>query len=322
MVRLALSLVVLLFSLSAAGRTNTRAEATRALASFTAGDLNLNQFVNRLNFLGEQAWATAELAAQWKRGVHNRQSQVLLEAISQLAVPGDEDVEKVLVATLREDEVATRVLALRGLGRMRAGRALAPASALLGERNAAVRREAARALGELGAPKTGPLLAAALKSEDDLEAKVAMILAVGRSTDRRQASALEPYLTQSSETARLAAAQALCQLGAAKGLEFVRGLVASAEVAERLQGLLLLEGAKGKAVVAVLKSALGDADPRVRATAARLLYQGGDRSMLAWLVLESHRAGADSRLAYEDQLERLHVSDDDRKAILGKAGVQ
>ena len=182
---------------------------------------------------------------------------------------------------------------------MKSGRAVAPLSGLLGDGNAA-----------------------AVKTEEALETKVAMLVALGRSQDRKQVAALAPFLTQSSETTRLAAAQALCLLGSSQGFDYARAMLASKERGERLQGLMVLDGSKGKAVDALLKGALADTDHRVRATAARILYEAGDRSKLTWLVLESRNAVGENRLPYEDQLERLHLSDDERQAILKRAGVE
>jgi len=318
--RLALPLWFLL-SIPSLGRPNTRAEASKLLTAFSAGQVTVNQLVNRLNFLGEQAWAAGELAQQWKRG-GSRQSLPALVAVSQLAVVGDEDVERVLLSALKADDPPTRVPAIRGLGKMKSGRAVAPLSGLLGVGNAVVRREAAKALGDIGQPKAGPALAAAVKTEEELETKVTMLVALGRSRDRKQVAVLAPFLTQSSETTRLAAAQSLCLLGSSHGFDYARVMLASKERGERLQGLMVLDGSKGKAGEALLKGALADTDHPVRATAARILYEAGDRSKLTWLVLESRNAVGENRLPYEDQLERLHLSGDERQAILERAGVE
>ena len=58
------------------------------------------------------------------------------------------------------------------------------------------------------------------------------------------------------------------------------------------------------------------------AGAARLLYLGGDAKALEWLVLASHRANGEEKLVYESQLEAVRLTDDQRKAILAKAGIR
>ncbi|HZI03703.1 MAG TPA: HEAT repeat domain-containing protein, partial [Archangium sp.] len=66
---------------------------------------------------------------------------------------------------------------------------------------------------------------------------------------------------------------------------------------------------------------LEDKDRPVAASAARILYQGGDKTMMSWLVLASWKAQGEEKLAYEKELETLHLADDERKALLRKAGV-
>ena len=67
---------------------------------------------------------------------------------------------------------------------------------------------------------------------------------------------------------------------------------------------------------------LKDTDDKVRARAARFLVQGGDGKSLDWLVIESAKAKGELRLVYEDELEKLRVTDEQRQAILKKAGLQ
>ena len=65
-----------------------------------------------------------------------------------------------------------------------------------------------------------------------------------------------------------------------------------------------------------------DADQTVRAKAGRVLFQAGDASKLEWLVVESYKLRADQRGPFEDELEALRVSDEQRAGFLKKAGLQ
>jgi HEAT repeat protein len=299
-----------------------RAEAQGLVDQLVTGGIGLNQAVNRLEFLGEAGWAAAELTLLLRKAPDTRRQAQLLTAIAALAQPGDEDVEKALLKGLAWDDVGLRVAVIRGLGRMKSERAVAPLTALLKDPLLGVRREAARSLGLLGAQKAGAALAAAAKAEEDVEARAAMLLAVGRAQDKKQAAALEPFLKDGSESTRLAAAQGLCLLGDKRGFDFARALLAGKTRDERLQGVLVLEGLAAKVTTPMLQPVLADADHRVRATAARVLAQGGDATKVGWLVVESAKATADDRLAYEDQLEKLHLTDEDRSAWLKKAGLK
>jgi hypothetical protein len=89
----------------------------------------------------------------------------------------------------------------------------------------------------------------------------------------------------------------------------------------RRQGLELYDGVPAKKASPVLSPLLKDADHSLAASAARLLYRGGDKAMLDWLVLASFQANGEDKLAYEKELETLQLADDQRKAILRKAGM-
>jgi HEAT repeat protein len=317
-------LSIALLAALALGRGGGRAEAAAVLERFLGGAMPLNQVVNRLEFLGEQRWATEALLAALHRSGDSdarRRTQVL-EALAALAPPGNEDAERVLVATLADEDLTLRLSAARALGRLRSARAVPPLSALLEDHAMALRRDAARALGLIGIKTAAPALAAVVKREPELEPRLAMILALGQVGDARQAPLLESFSKDSSQTTRLAAAQALCALGAPSGLELARRLLASKDEGERLQGVLLFEGVKPKVAAPLLQGALAQPEHRVRATAARVLAQGGDAGKIDWLVLESRKAQGEDRLIYEDQLEKLHVSFEKRQAILQRAGAK
>ncbi len=55
----------------------------------------------------------------------------------------------------------------------------------------------------------------------------------------------------------------------------------------RRQGLALYEGVSAKKAEPSLRPLLEDKDRSVAASAARILYQGGDKKMLEWLVVAS-----------------------------------
>lgn len=319
MIRLGWLLWVVL-SVPALARPNNRAEATKVLEDFLSGRMSVNQATNRLTFLGEAAYATEELIGAQRRSDPKVQAQIL-EVVVGLGVV-NEDTEKYLVRALDTDDVAQLVTATRGLGKVRSARGLSRVTENLAAKQPVVRKESARALGEMRSPKPGKALVEAAKKETDLETKLAMVVAVGKCGDKKQVGALEAMLKDESEGTRAAAAQALCLLGAKSGVAYATGLLASPEKLARLQGVLLFEGATAKVAAGPLKVALSDKDHRVRATAARVLAEGGDKTKVDWLVLESAKAVGEDRLPYEDQLEKLRLTDDARQEILKKAGLK
>jgi HEAT repeat protein len=167
----------------------------------------------------------------------------------------------------------------------------------------------------------GKVLLATARLEPDPQTRVMMLEAVGASGDKRQAPALEAFLEDSSESTRFAAARGLCLLGAPAGFAFARKLLASEDKHVRRQGLALFEGLSAKQAAPMLRPLLEDKDRTLAAGAARILYQGGDKTMLSWLVLASWNAQGEQKLTYEKELETLQLADDERKALLRKAGV-
>ncbi|HLL81996.1 MAG TPA: hypothetical protein VK420_05070, partial [Longimicrobium sp.] len=77
-----------------------------------------------------------------------------------------------------------------------------------------------------------------------------------------------------------------------------------------------------KAARPVLEPLLNDPEPALAAAAARILYQGGDPKMRDWLVLASYRAPSREKMAFEAELDLLHLTDEQRKGILKKAGLR
>ncbi len=299
-------------------KTDVVSETTATLEDFAGGRINVNQAINRVKRTGGEEFASLELVVAYKRaGEHERTP--ILEFLAGLAYR-NKNVEDTFLRALTHQDPAEIVAAEIGLGRIRSAEGVKPLTANLGSQNFGVRREAARALGLIGKPAASAPLLAAAKKEGDLDLKLLMIQSAGRAGDKKQVGALETMLKDSSESTRLAAAQALCAMGTPSCAKFAGVLLSSKEKTERMQGVMLFEGASAKQAGKVLSPALNDADPRVRARAARLLAEGGDESKKAWLVVESAKAEGDARLIYEDELEPLRLTDEQRSAILKKAG--
>jgi HEAT repeat protein len=315
------AVLVLLLSSASLAKPNTGAEASKVLDQFLSGQMPLNAAMNRVQYLGQEAFVTHELALAFKRTGEPRQRAAILEFIAALAVP-DEDVERLLLRLLKSDDTGEVMSAARGLGKMKCDDAVKPLIELLEHKMLGIRRESARALGLIGKPQASAPLLKAAKLEQDLELKVLLIASAGKAGDKKQAPALEALLADSSESTRLAAGQALCALGAAKCAQFAQKLLASADRNERFQAVMLFEGSSAKVSSATLMPLLKEGDDKLRARAARILVQGGDAKRLEWLVLESAKAKGEVRLVYEDELERLRLTDEQRQAILKKAGLQ
>ncbi|MGV3625331.1 MAG: HEAT repeat domain-containing protein [Archangium sp.] len=314
-------LFMLVASVAFAKPRDKSSEARGVMDQFFAGELSVNPAVNRIRYLGAENFASHELVLATRRSGDSRQRERFLDMLAALEVR-HQDVENTFLDALKRDSIGEVMVAENGLGRLKAANAVKPLIGLLGHKMVGVRRESARALGLIGKPEaTAPLIKAA-KVETELDLKVLMLQSAGRAGDKKQAAALEVLLKDESETTRMAAAQGLCAMGTASCTKFASGLLASTDKNERMQGVMLFDGAPARASTSALTPMLADRDDKLRARAARILAQGGDASKIDWLIIESSKASGEKRLVYEDELEKLRITDEQRQAVLKKAGLQ
>ncbi|MBE2250175.1 MAG: HEAT repeat domain-containing protein [Myxococcus sp.] len=299
-----------------------RAEFREALAGLTAGTLSATHAANRISFAGMEVEATEALAFELRRLIDPRVRNAYFEVLAQIATPHADVLRLATDAARSTDDLTFRLNGLRILGRLKQPSSVPVLTPMLTDKLLGVRRESAKALIAIKSPKAARELLVAAKTEDDPETRALMVIGVGRLGDAKLSKGLESLLESSSESTRLAATQALCLLGSKKGMEAARVLLASTDKFERLQGVMLFEGAPAKLAGPLLTPLLGDPEKSVRARAARLLAQGGDGRLTEWLVLESFKAPVEERLLYEGELELLRLPDEQRAIILRKAGLK
>lgn len=314
-------LFLVVASLVAFAKPGNQAEAVKVMEGFFAGTVGVNQALNRLQYLGEERYAASEVLLALPRTTDARRREMFFDFLSQLNVR-EPELERAFLGALQSDQVGEVMAGSRGLAKLKSASAVNPLIQNLAHPMLGVRRETAKALGQIGKPTASKPLLAAAKVEADLDVKVLMISNAGRAGDKKQAPALEALLKDSSEATRMAAAQGLCALGVPKCAQFANQLLASADKNERFSAVMLFEGTTAKVAGPVLVPVLADPDPKLRARAARILVQGGDATRLDWLVIESAKAQGEQRLVYEDELEKLRVTDEQRQSILKKAGLQ
>ncbi|MBL9039746.1 MAG: HEAT repeat domain-containing protein [Archangium sp.] len=318
MERLGVLLVLVGFS---AWGFDRRAEAAEVLEKLYSGAATPQATATRLTFLGAQAFATEHLVDRWKRTTDAQRRSAMLEVLAEIATPLDE-AESLLMRTVSDEELGHRMASAEALGRMKAKRAVSTLEVTLRDKAWGARKTAALALAKIGVASSGKALMAAARVEDDPDTRAVMLVAVGQVGAAKEKADLEQLLKHSSESTRLAAARALCLLGAPKGIAFAREGLKSSDVFQRQQAVRLFEGASTKVAAPVLTPVLRDSNDAVRATAARVLAQAGDASKVAWLVIESaHRTG-EARLPYETELETLRLTDEARQSILRRAGLK
>ncbi len=297
---------------AAAKRQEAKTEVTRLMAGGSP-----QTAISRLQFLGEEKWASQELVRGFVRLTADDRRRNVAQVV---AVLGASTSESFFIELTQSEDSALRMYGAQGLGRMRSKQvnALLP---LLEDPSYGTRREAAKALGATKSKRAVRPLLTAAKTEGELEARQAMLVAVGRLGDKRAVKGLLTHLESSSESTRLAAGQALVLLDAPQGHAFAGKLLTSDDRFVRRQGVALYDGVSARQAKKHLEPMLDDSDKRVAAMAARTLYQGGDESKLEWLVLSSWHAPTSEKLHYEAELETLMVTDSQRRQILQKAGL-
>ena len=298
-------------------RMGRRAETQALVEQVIDGSLPVSTAISRLRILREESFAAQQLVRGMSQAMDIRR---LRDMTAVLAGLGTRAAESNLAQLTGHEDGAVRMYAVQGLGRLRTQRidVLLP---LLEDKSLGVRREVARALGASHNPRVGKTLVTTARTETDPQTRVLMLEAVGAAGDKKQAPALKAFLDDSSESTRFAAARGLCLLGAPEGFSFARKLLASEDRLVRRQGLGLYEGLPVKQTGPALRPLLEDKDRGLAAGAARILAQGGDKTMVSWLVLASWNANGEEKLTYEKELETLQLADDERKAILRAAGV-
>jgi HEAT repeat protein len=301
---------------SAQKRGSHRAEVESLIEQLIQG-ASVPNTLSRLRYLGERDYAAAVLQEALRHVLDDRPRRNVAAVLAGLEA---RTAEPTLAKLAGDEDSTVRMYAAQGLGKLHS-RNVVVLVPLLEDKSLGVRKEAARAIGASGNAAMSKLLLATAKKEEELEVRAELLVAAGRAGDAKQAPALKGYLASDSESTRFAAAKGLCLMGSPEGFAFANKLLGSEDRFTRRQGLELYEGVPAKKASPVLTPLLKDSDHSLAAASARLLYQGGDKKMLDWLVLASFQAKGEEKLAYEKELETLQLADDERKAILRKAGM-
>jgi HEAT repeat protein len=196
-----------------------------------------------------------------------------------------------LVGALTDPEEFVRWQAAQALAAQEAGQVFPTLTDLLDDPDPLRRAGAATAMGQLGGEAAALTLSRHL-GENDPAVRVAIIEAIGEAGDPTLAKSLTPFLDDPDADVRRAAAHSLGQLGNSEA-----GDALAATLIRRGQPLLVRRAAAAALVLVAkpdnqpqLLAALADADPQVRAYAARALGQVGSEDAHAALeALKSDR---------------------------------
>jgi HEAT repeat protein len=310
-------LATVLFSIfSFADTAGRNAEAQSAVESIIEGDAPLNQALNRIRFAGAERYASLQCTIALRKILEGRRRSRILEALAQVATSDHAETEETLRRAATDGDIGDRLNAIRGLEHARSRNSIPLLEKLCLDKLVGIRTAAARALGELGDPRTAKTLISAAKVEPEPSARIEQLRAVGKTKAKSAKGSLLSFLKSDSESTRLSATAALCRLGAAEGKAEAKRLLTDKDNAMRLTAVMLFEGFSAKEAGPMLTGMLSDSDVRVRATAARILAQGGDGKATAWLLTQSTAASAQDKGILEAEIEKLNLADTQRAAIL------
>jgi HEAT repeat protein len=127
---------------------------------------------------------------------------------------------------------------------------------------------------------------------------------------------LEPLLKDPSEEVRYAAARSLCQIGDARGREFLQKALGQPDAFGRADAAEIVGQLQLPWVTETLVGLLKDAAAPVVVRAARALASRNDPRGLQALVMRSEAATGDDRADYEAALAELGVTESKRLQIL------
>lgn len=201
--------------------------------------------------------------------------------IALLAESGDSSAVELLLDVLRTTDHELCVMAAEALRKLGKDAVKALIGAL-SDASAAVRRNAAKALGELKAPEAfDPLLK--LLNDNDPSVRSAAILGVGRTGDKKAIPFIVKMLKDERHIVRATAARILTEIGDETVVPHLLPLLKDSEYSVRRRAVKALKRVSGKNINPLLK-ALREGDTEVRVAVVGILGSiGGEKTLSAIL---------------------------------------
>jgi len=144
---------------------------------------------------------------------HREDRRISTAALRVLGGTGDLANLEVLRKALSLDYLHLRVAAVSAMGELRRREAVGDLAGALQDGNGEVRQAAAVALGQVGGPEAVPPLQAAVDRETEPDVRSRIIEALGRTGEQGGLMALQVLLVSPHESVRLAAVEAILEIG-------------------------------------------------------------------------------------------------------------
>ena len=177
----------------------------------------------------------------------------------------------VLAGALRSADAIVRARAALAVGRLQDSVTVPAVAALLADRTVGVRREAVFALGQIGHASARPALEGALRDREPGVVALA-VEALGKLGTKAATASLLPFVRRGTPEQRMRACESLWRLTDTTAVDTLLATLAERDPAIRWRAVYALEKLPLPArIVPAVTPLLKDADPLVRAHAARTL---------------------------------------------------
>lgn len=198
----------------------------------------------------------------------DRNRGVRISVVLALGTIRDKRAVPSIIDVLEKDpKTGVKISAAQVLGWFGDKKAVKPLISALSEKDARIKEQAVRSLGELGAQEAaGPLADIAKNEKERKGLRIYAIEALGEIKTAESFKALKKLLKSKDMELAVIAAAAMGKHGKDKGLDIALEGINSENVAVRKQAVIAISyiGVKNKDVVEAIKKASKDSDPDVR----------------------------------------------------------
>jgi HEAT repeat protein len=245
---------------------------------------------------------------------------VRIVAVEALGLLGAQEATEYLISSLEDDSMWVRRASVVALGQVGDARAVEPLMQRLlrapdSEWPEEIHDVLAKALGDIGEPAIKVLVQAL--EDSDAWVSAAAARALGRIGDPQAITPLTLLMKQENRWVRSAATQALAQIADARA---VRAALTTDEAPQAFWKLMALKEID-ESTVQQLTTMLDDDDQRIRARAAEVLGQLGNKRVDAGALIASFqsRAQADFSRLDQDWQQQDHLDDGEFQQMLDMA---
>jgi HEAT repeat protein len=270
-----------------------------------------------------------DCAGQLLDRIHDVSENVRRAAVENLAHLQDNRILDALLRAAHDESPRIRAAAVQSLGNLDNMKAFPALVRAMSDADAWIRYYAARSLGRTGSPEAIDVLAAAARSDEANQVRIAAADALGSIGGARVVSVLSPLVDADDRDLARAALNALGAVGHPDAMHPIAAVLQSRDASRRLDAVMAMATRRNDDAVAALE-AIGahDPDPKVSEAAmdrlAAMATPASIRSLLGLAADRRVRDRAISALAAVDSahMDRIGTGLDDPRIDVRRAVVE